>query len=336
MDEDDSSELLWAAAAAAAASVVLVSALAKTKRPPARSTELRGHNIVVTGANSGIGLACVKELHRKGATVIATVRDAGAAQSQVFKDLLNEDFRIVQLDLDDVNSIAAAARIIQQGPPVSSLINNAGAMNPEYDTKNGIERTLMSNWLGPFSLTNKLLAHMKGIDGASPRVVNVGSKLAKNSDIGTVVDSNRDLRGHRGDEEGNKYSMWKAYANSKYIQMLCTNFLAGKEDSGIVYSTVTPGVCNTRLNRWANPVLLALSWPLRAAVLNSPEKGASGVIFAATSAEATKSGAVYDSNSSSPSGTFGEWQVSKPMDAKLSKDVYEMSMALLKEVEKGS
>ncbi|AZG46782.1 SDR family oxidoreductase [Gordonia insulae] len=75
-----------------------------------------GHNILVTGASSGLGVEFVTQaLHRGAAKVYAAAR----------RDITHPDPRVIALHLDvtDADSIAAAAAA---APDVDVLINNAG------------------------------------------------------------------------------------------------------------------------------------------------------------------------------------------------------------------
>src|SRR5512133_3768451 len=81
-----------------------------------------GRTVVVTGANSGIGLAAARELGRAGAHVVLAVRDeargAAAAQS------IPGDTEVRRLDLADLSSVHAFADGLEGD--IDVLINNAG------------------------------------------------------------------------------------------------------------------------------------------------------------------------------------------------------------------
>uniref|UniRef100_A0A3Q3WLE6 carbonyl reductase (NADPH) n=1 Tax=Mola mola TaxID=94237 RepID=A0A3Q3WLE6_MOLML len=84
---------------------------------------------VVTGGNKGIGLAIVRELCRRFQGVVyLTARDVARGEGAVkslASDGLKAEFH--QLDIDDVNSItAAAAHFKEKFGGVDVLVNNAG------------------------------------------------------------------------------------------------------------------------------------------------------------------------------------------------------------------
>jgi NAD(P)-dependent dehydrogenase (short-subunit alcohol dehydrogenase family) len=86
-----------------------------------------GKAVLVTGAGSGIGAACVRRLHSEGATVIAVdSTDAGVAQ---LVSELNDADRIKTVILDVRDRDAATAVVIQartQFGTLDGLINCAG------------------------------------------------------------------------------------------------------------------------------------------------------------------------------------------------------------------
>ncbi len=74
--------------------------------------------VLITGCSSGYGLETARLFHAKGWTVIATMRSPR-------EDILpcSERLRVVQLDVTDPDSIAAA---LEASGPIDALVNNAG------------------------------------------------------------------------------------------------------------------------------------------------------------------------------------------------------------------
>src|SRR6056297_3458857 len=97
-----------------------------------------GRRIVVTGANSGIGLEATRELARNGATVIMACRsvDRGAeAANEIREDIPDADLRPETCDLGDLESIHAFADRLGDAD-LDVLINNAGVMAiPRSETR---------------------------------------------------------------------------------------------------------------------------------------------------------------------------------------------------------
>lgn len=86
-----------------------------------------GKNAVVTGTNSGIGLSTSIALAEAGYRVFAGMRNTNKAG-----DLLdaakaaNVEVKVLQLDITDETSVAAAFATVRETGPVDLLVNNAG------------------------------------------------------------------------------------------------------------------------------------------------------------------------------------------------------------------
>jgi NAD(P)-dependent dehydrogenase (short-subunit alcohol dehydrogenase family) len=161
-----------------------------------------GRNIVVTGANSGLGAVAARELALAGARVVLAVRDTtrGAAAASTMPGRTE----VRRLDLADLSSIHAFAE--GWDGPLDILINNAGVMAvPEGRTVDGFEMQIGTNHLGHFALTNLLLRHV------TDRVVTVASLAHR----GAKIDF-EDLNSERG------YDRWRAYGQSKLASLLFT------------------------------------------------------------------------------------------------------------------
>jgi NAD(P)-dependent dehydrogenase (short-subunit alcohol dehydrogenase family) len=126
--------------------------------------------VVVTGASSGIGQACVAHLQARGFPVLAAVRSDDQAAS------LPAGARSFRLDLSEPARIDAAVEEIRSfGLPLCGLVNNAGMSRAgaiEDLPMQTIREVLQVNLIGPVHLTRALLPDLRRGHG---RVVNVGS-----------------------------------------------------------------------------------------------------------------------------------------------------------------
>src|SRR5690348_5980010 len=95
-----------------------------------------GRTYVITGANSGIGLAAARELARAGARVVLAVRNV--AKGEEAARGMSGETEVRALDLADLASVRAFAESVHDDFDV--LINNAGVMNiPQAKTRDGFE-----------------------------------------------------------------------------------------------------------------------------------------------------------------------------------------------------
>lgn len=138
--------------------------------------DLTGRAYVVTGANSGTGLATTAQLVRQGAHVVAACRRVSAGE-EAAKPLAGSRGSIDVMELD-LGSLASVRRFVEaflsRHERLDGLINNAGVMNtPRGRTVDGFETQIGINYLGHFLLTELLLDRLKA--SAPSRVVCVSS-----------------------------------------------------------------------------------------------------------------------------------------------------------------
>ena len=88
-----------------------------------------GRRVIVTGANSGLGLSTARELARKGATVVLACRNLQKGQAALADvRAAGGEAELAELDLADLASVRAFAAARTE--PVDLLVNNAGIMAP--------------------------------------------------------------------------------------------------------------------------------------------------------------------------------------------------------------
>ena len=178
--------------------------------------DLSGTRMVVTGANSGLGLVTARELARRGAVVLMTARDedkGAQAVRRVRADVPDATVEAAVLDLADLASVRAFAAA-QGDRPLDVLVNNAGVMAiPPRLSVDGFELQMATNHLGHFALTGLLMPALLQRPGA--RVVTVSSFVhwLGSLDLG-------DLMSERA------YDPWTAYFRSKLANLLFTRELA--------------------------------------------------------------------------------------------------------------
>ena len=160
-----------------------------------------GRTAVVTGANSGLGLATARALAAAGAHVVLAVRDVAKGEAADVPG----DVEVRRLDLADLESVRAFAA--EWTGRLDVLVNNAGIMAvPPRVTVDGFESQFGTNHLGHFALTNLLLPHV------TDRVVTLSSTMHR---VGSIdLD---DLHWQR-----RPYSAERAYGQSKLANLLFT------------------------------------------------------------------------------------------------------------------
>jgi NAD(P)-dependent dehydrogenase (short-subunit alcohol dehydrogenase family) len=206
----------------------------------------KGKNIIITGANSGIGYEAAKILAKNDANIIMACRDLSRAQKakdEIIKEYPDASISLYELDLSSLKSVDKFIKDIKSDyEKIDILLNNAGVMAPPYSqTDEGLELQFGVNHIGHFSLTLQLLDLFK--TSADPRIVNVASLAHK---FGNIKPSTFYYR------PSNKYKKNRAYAQSKLANLLFTYGLDRRlkqRDSQIKVIAAHPGVSSTNLGR---------------------------------------------------------------------------------------
>ena len=230
-----------------------------------------GRTALVTGANTGIGFHIAEMLAKNGAKVLMGCRNRDKAES-AREDLLKlapgAQIEIVDLDLEDMASVRAAAEGIES---LDLLVNNAGIMwVPHAIGTGGAERHFAVNHLGHFALTSLLLPALA--KGKDPRVVVQSSIAHRPASI--------DFENLSGEQD---YALQKFYGQSKLANLMFALELDRRlraAGSPIASIACHPGVAKTELARqttWAKWLMPAL-----APLLNSAKQGALPALQAAT------------------------------------------------------
>src|SRR5579862_4834185 len=134
---------------------------------------------LITGSNSGIGLALTRRLVARGETVWAAARDPARAEDlQRLRRDAPDRVRLLQLD---VTCGAALARMASDlaGVALDVLINNAGYPGPQrQDTWDvdlaGFRQALEVNTLGPLRVLQAVLPSLRLSAGA--KVITISSR----------------------------------------------------------------------------------------------------------------------------------------------------------------
>lgn len=204
--------------------------------------DLTGKVVIVTGANSGLGLESTKELAAKGATVVMACRNlkkAEQAKAEVLQQVPNAKLDIMKLDNASLDSVRAFAEAFKaKYDRLDILLNNAGLMAiPRRETADNFEMQLGVNHLAHFALTGLLLDVITKTPGA--RIHSTSSSAAFNGKINFD-----DLMGKEN------YSRWAAYGQSKLANVLFATELNRRLKSAghdTIANSSHPGLVMTNL-----------------------------------------------------------------------------------------
>jgi NAD(P)-dependent dehydrogenase (short-subunit alcohol dehydrogenase family) len=226
-----------------------------------------GRVFVVTGANSGIGLAASKVLAHKGARVVMACRNLEKAEAARVE--IGDGAEVRELDLGSLASVRAFAS--EWEGRIDVLVNNAGVMAvPFARTVDGFESHWGTNFLGPFALTGLLLPQV------TDRVVTLSSGVHRMGRI-DLADPSFERR---------RYQRWTAYGQSKLADLMFAYelqrrlLLAGSPLRSIA---AHPGYAATNLQANLGRVaLISQGWMQRIGLVQDAAGGAQPTLYAAT------------------------------------------------------
>ena len=231
--------------------------------------DMTGRTCVVTGGNSGIGLATATALAERNAIVWILGRNSDrseAAVARLQQATGNLNIHSLRLDLTDPESIRRAASDLP-AEPIDVLINNAGALFSQYqETDGGVEQTLATNLVGPLQLTAALLPRLRA--GTRSRIIWVSS--------GGMYIQRLNLAQLEAPPE--PFDGVVAYAQVKRaMASLSTQLAAELDGQAISVHCMHPGWADTPGVESALPKF----WRITKKILRTPESGADTIVWLA-------------------------------------------------------
>jgi NAD(P)-dependent dehydrogenase (short-subunit alcohol dehydrogenase family) len=243
----------------------------------------KSKTVLITGANTGMGLATAIALAKSGYGLILGCRQPALMQqamATIRQQVPEAKIQGFELDLGDLASVRQfAATVQQQYESIDCLLLNAGVMNPPHAvTVDGFESQFQINYLGHFLLATLLLPVL--LKNSHSKIISISSLSSEKG----VVDSAEEFFS-LAKIAANDYVPMKSYRESKLAQVLMTAELQRRYgDQGLVAAAIHPGIVNTDLfYRRTSPFKKALITPLvwlgyAIGKLKTPPQGAATAI----------------------------------------------------------
>lgn len=254
---------------------------------------------LITGGNAGIGRAAALQLAQQGASVCIASRSRERGEEAV--DALrrksgNETVSLVVMDLSSTQSILAACDAYRANHNrLDVLIHNAADFDisrkaPLYSPES-VETVWATNHIGPVLLTQQLGSELSR--SAQGRVITVSSQGLMLHPFLKVSLDDPEFR-HR------RFSVSKAYYQSKLAQVMYTYWLAGRlRDTPITVNCVRVTNVKIDIRRYPNLSTLAKRmYALKSRFSISPEAMAQVYVWLALAPElADVTGGYFDEKS---------------------------------------
>lgn len=247
---------------------------------------MKRKNVIITGANSGIGKAIATILAREGANVIMVCRNEPKG-----RDALNEvkevvgtsQIELMVADLSSIESMKSLSdKIHDQYETIDVLINNAGVMlTKREESVDGFEKQFAVNYIAPLVLSHLMKDLL--IKSKDARIITVSSGAHKAGKIYL-----EDLQLKSG------YSGFKAYGQSKLAVTILTALQAeAYDDIGITVNCFHPGVVATNISVDRESGARARLMKMLSIFFISPDDGAQTAIYLAKNKSARRINGAY-------------------------------------------
>ena len=246
---------------------------------------MQDKTVIITGANSGIGLEAAVGIAKQGADVVMACRNASKAETARADVAARSggNVSVMSLDLSSFASIRDFAKAaLDRFSHIDVLLNNAGlVVRKREETVEGFEQTFGVNHLGHFLLTSLLLERMQSTAGA--RIITVASDAHKFAGKGLDFD---DLQSTK------RYRPFQVYGKSKLANILFTRELARRiEGTGVTANCLHPGFVASNFGRNDGIGNIAMIAGRPFAI--SAERGALTSIFLATDPSVAETSGKY-------------------------------------------
>ncbi|KAF7557503.1 hypothetical protein G7046_g6025 [Stylonectria norvegica] len=292
--------------------------------------------VIVTGANTGLGLEAAKHFVRLGAAkVIVACRNIAKGEDAKIK--IEEATQrpgvveVWQLDLASFASVKEFAARAVQLDRLDILVNNASVLTPRREIVEGHELQITVNVISTLLLSVLLLPALRRTASQlniTPHIVIVSSDGAY---MAAFKERNSEHILHALDENP---SVMDRYTTSKLLQLMVLRRLAAAIDASgkghVLVNGLNPGFCKTELFRqYGFPLNIAV-WAFSALLARQPEMGSRTLLSAAVAGEETHGQWMSDCKVAKwPQYMTGE------EGEKLTEKVWEELLEVVEEIEPG-
>lgn len=230
-------------------------------------------NVLITGSNSGIGLAAATQLAKRGATIHLACRNlerANIAKDEILEQIPQAVVHVHLLDISKLGTIKDFTTKLLEEHQINILVNNAGCMVHGTDkelriTADSYEVNTATNTLGTYLLTKEVLNNAEQFNLKKVITVSSGGMYTVNLDENYGL--SKDWTTYPKDAT-------MVYAQNKRQQVIFMEELA-KLHTDIKFATMHPG--------WAETVAVKQAMPdfhkKMEGKWRSPDQGADTIVY---------------------------------------------------------
>lgn len=237
-------------------------------------------NVLITGANTGIGFETAKQMAELGYFIYLGSRnkEKGVEAVNKLKDSGLENVKVIEIDVANIDSVKKARTELESKiEALDILINNAGISGDQpqnFSTGNmeNLRKIFDTNFFGLIQTTQEFIPLLK--KSKEPVIINVSSE------VGSLTMNSSPSRNPN-------YNNYNAYGSSKTALNAFTLMLAHELNStNFKINSVTPGYTATALNNFKGA--------------KTPAEGAVSVVKAATKHSTNATGKFFRDDNEVP------------------------------------
>ncbi|KAK9234051.1 hypothetical protein V1525DRAFT_350900 [Lipomyces kononenkoae] len=282
--------------------------------PP--KTNLAGKTVIVTGANSGLGLEASRQFLVLGASrlilAVRTISKGEAVRQELLDDSLvkknnpNAEVKVMPLDLSDYKSVIAfAADVKKELGLLHIVLLNAGLNIMNWQkSASGHELTLQVNYLSNALLALELLPLLEQTavdEKTSTRLSWVGSQAQVFSSLNKTPLESEDESILRHFDDKAKFRSFYRYADSKLLVSMFVQELAKHiPQDKVVINHMCPGMVRTNIDAGIPSYLKPIVGLVKKLRGRTAEEGARILVYAAAVAGPDTHGAFIVDNQIAP------------------------------------
>lgn len=305
---------------------------------PVPTDSWQSKTVIVTGANTGLGLEAARHFARLGASkVIIAVRSASkgekAKESIIASEKCSPDtIEVWSLDLQSYDSVKAFAKQCETLPRIDAVVENAGIATDQFKLAEGHESTITTNVISTFLLALLLLPQLKATAqkyNTRPHLTIVSSEVHF---FTTFPARKADKIFPELDDPNSKLAvMSDRYNVSKLLEVYTVRELAKEymsdPDYPVILNMLNPGLCHSELMR-DTPILSVIIKFLLGA--RTTEAGSRTLVHAASAGHETHGQFLSDCKPREPAQS-----VVGPGGADSQKRVWDELKAILEGIQPG-
>ncbi|KAJ5143306.1 uncharacterized protein N7515_002093 [Penicillium bovifimosum] len=216
-----------------------------------------GQTVLITGANSGLGLEAARHITRLGAArVILGVRNVAAgkeAKEDIEKSTSREGIcEVWEVDLASHSSVLAFGERMSTLPRLDAAILNAAVAKAEFSTAEGYEQSITVNVINSLLLGILLLPTLKATRQKNPSHTPRLSFVVSEVHAFARFPEWKEKQPMKVLSDKSTANMRQRYPLSKLLEVLLVQELAGRvRGSEVIINMINPGLCHSQLGREA-------------------------------------------------------------------------------------